>query len=179
MQDRRNLVWMDMEMTGLDPETDLILEIATVVTDGQLQLLAEGPVFAIHQPADVLENMDPWCVEHHGASGLTRRCAESTATVEQAELATLEFVRKWCPEKASPLCGNSIHQDRRFLSRFMPRLHAYLHYRMVDVSSFKEMIDRWYPGEALRSQKKQTHLALDDIRESIAELADYRRRFMR
>ncbi|MBI5242509.1 MAG: oligoribonuclease [Elusimicrobia bacterium] len=179
MKDESNLVWMDLEMTGLDPETDLILEIATVITDSQLNILAEGPVIAIHQPPEALENMHPWCVEHHGASGLTRRVEQSLTTVEQAERATLDFLKQWCSEKASPLCGNSIHQDRRFLAKHMPKLNAYLHYRIVDVSSFKEMIERWYPEEAARPQKQQSHLALDDIRESIAELADYRRRYMR
>ena len=179
MQDARNLVWIDLEMTGLDPETDRILEVATIVTDSQLNILAEGPVIAVHQLPEVLERMGPWCTEHHGSSGLTRRVRESTIAVEEAERLTLDFVRRWCPENSAPLCGNSIHQDRRFLAKYMPRLNAYLHYRIVDVSSFKEMIGRWYPEEAGRPQKKQTHLALDDIRDSIAELADYRRRFLR
>jgi len=177
MRDRNNLVWMDMEMSGLDPETDCILEVATVVTDSHLKILAEGPVIAVYQPPDVLSSMDTWCVDHHGASGLTQRVIDSRVGVDEAERLTLEFVREWCPEKSAPLCGNSIHQDRRFLAKFMPRLNAYLHYRIVDVSSFKEMIGRWYPDESGRPQKKQSHLALEDIRDSIAELAYYRRRF--
>jgi len=179
MTDPKNLVWMDLEMTGLDPERDVILEIATIVTDAQLGLLAEGPVFAIHQSDEVLERMDPWCVEHHGASGLTRRVRESRVTVQEAEERTLEFLRGWCLEKSSPLCGNSIHQDRRFLVRYMPRLNDYLHYRIVDVSSVKEIVERWYPKDFQPNMKKKSHLALDDIRESIEELREYRRKFFR
>jgi oligoribonuclease len=179
VKDPKNLVWMDLEMTGLDPDKDVILEIATIVTDGNLSLLGEGPVMAIHQSDDVLEHMDPWCVEHHGASGLTRRCRESKISAAQAEERTLAFVREWCLERTSPLCGNSIHQDRRFLVRYMPRLNDYLHYRIVDVSSVKEIVERWYPGEFSPPAKKKSHLALDDIRESIEELRDYRRKFFR
>ncbi len=175
----RNLVWIDLEMTGLDPDRDSILEIATIITDSELATLAEGPVLALAQPPGVLERMDPWCVEHHGASGLTRRVRESSVTMQEAEERTLEFIRKFCPERAAPLCGNSIHQDRRFLSRQMPRLNAYLHYRIIDVSSVKELVERWYPGEYVRFGKKKHHLALDDIRESIAELAEYRKVYFR
>ncbi|MFA6029072.1 MAG: oligoribonuclease [Elusimicrobiota bacterium] len=177
MQDQRNLVWMDLEMTGLEPDRDRILEIATIITDGQLNTLAEGPVLAIHQPPEVLERMDPWCVEHHGSSGLTQRCLESKVTVEEAERMTLDFVREYCPNRAVPLCGNSIHQDRRFLVRYMPKLNEYLHYRIVDVSSFKEVLERWYRDDFARPSKRKSHLALDDIRESILELSEYRKRF--
>ncbi|MBI3626356.1 MAG: oligoribonuclease, partial [Candidatus Rokubacteria bacterium] len=142
MRDPKNLVWMDLEMTGLDPEKDTILEIATLVTDSDLVVLQEGPCLAIHQPDAVLESMDPWCVEHHGASGLTRRVRESQVTMAEAQDQTLEFIRRHCPERVAPLCGSSIHQDRRFLVRYMPRIHSYLHYRMVDVSSVKELVAR-------------------------------------
>jgi oligoribonuclease len=179
VKDPKNLVWMDLEMTGLDPEKDVILEIATIVTDGQLNVLGEGPVMAIHQSDEVLEKMDPWCVEHHGSSGLTRRVRESTITESQAEERTLEFLRQHCLEKTSPLCGNSIHQDRRFLVRYMSRLNDYLHYRIVDVSSVKEIVERWYPHEFSPNMKKKSHLALDDIRESIEELRDYRKKYFR
>lgn len=174
-----NLFWMDLEMTGLDPERDTILEIATIVTDGELAILAEGPVFAIHHSKKELDDMDPWCVEHHGSSGLTKRCIESMTTLAEAEMATLTFARKYCPEKAVPLCGNSIHQDRRFLVRYMPLLNEFLHYRQVDVSSVKEIVQRWYPSEFRTFSKKKSHLALDDVRESIQELAEYRRTFFR
>lgn len=174
-----NLVWMDLEMTGLEPERDTILEIATIVTDGDLAVLAEGPVFAIHHAKSELDAMDPWCVEHHGSSGLTKRCLESDTTVAEAEKATLGFVRTWVPEGVAPLCGNSIHQDRRFLMKYMPLLNDYLHYRIVDVSSVKELVQRWYPAEFRFFTKKKSHLALDDVRESIQELAEYRRLFFR
>ncbi|MFA6093501.1 MAG: oligoribonuclease [Elusimicrobiota bacterium] len=179
MQDSRNLVWMDMEMTGLDPEKDVVLEIATIITDARLNVLAEGPVLAVSQPPEVLQSMDPWCVEHHGASGLTQRVMESRVSVEEAERMTLDFIQEYCMPKAAPLCGNSIHQDRRFLVRYMPKLNNYLHYRIVDVSSFKEILERWYPDDFARPFKQKSHLALDDIRESIAELSDYRTRFFK
>lgn len=179
VKDPKNLVWMDLEMTGLDPDRDTILEVATVVTDAQLNPLAEGPVLAIRHTREQLAAMDPWCVEHHAASGLSRRALESGVTAGEAEERTLQFVREWCLEKTAPLCGNSIHQDRRFLVRYMPRLNDFLHYRIVDVSSVKELVERWYPREFRPPQKKKSHLALDDIRESIAELADYRRQFFR
>jgi len=173
-----NMVWMDLEMTGLDPEKDTILEIATIITDGQLQVLAEGPVFAIRHAKSALDAMDPWCVKQHGSSGLTQRCLESDVDLAEAELRTLEQVREHCREGESPLCGNSIHHDRRFLIRGMPSLHAYLSYRLVDVSTIKELVQRWYP-QWQPPQKRQSHLALDDIRESIAELQAYRERFFK
>jgi len=168
-----NLVWMDLEMTGLDPETDTILEIATIITDGELNLLAEGPNLAIHHADEVLDGMNEWCKQHHGASGLTARVQSSSVSLAEAEAQTLAFIRSHVPDRTSPLCGNSIHQDRRFLSRYMPTLEAALHYRNIDVSTIKELARRWYP--ALPPVAKQsTHLAMDDIRESIAELKTYR-----
>lgn len=163
-------------MTGLDPDRDTILEIATIITDSDLNILFEAPVMAIHQPEEVLARMDPWCVEHHGASGLTQRVRSSKVKMSEAEEATFLVIQKHCPEKVAPLCGNSIHQDRRFLVRYMPRIHNYLHYRMVDVSSVKELVARWYPEDVRPNVKSHTHLALDDVRESISELAYYRQR---
>ncbi|MBI4422875.1 MAG: oligoribonuclease [Elusimicrobia bacterium] len=176
MRDPRNLVWMDLEMTGLNPDRDTILEIATIITDADLFILAEAPTLAVHQPEEVLVRMDPWCVEHHGASGLTQRVRDSKVTMAEAEEQTLAVIQRFCPEKVAPLCGNSIHQDRRFLVRYMPRIDGYLHYRMIDVSSVKELVHRWYPEDARPNTKEHTHLALDDVRESIAELSYYRQR---
>jgi oligoribonuclease len=173
MQNPEHLVWMDLEMTGLDPETDTILELAILITDGQLNIVAEGPSIAIHQDEAVLAAMGEWCRTHHGASGLTARVRASTLTMAEAEAMALDFVRQYVPERRSPLCGNSIHQDRRFLVRYMPGFEAYMHYRNIDVSTVKELARRWYPK--LKPPAKQSaHLALDDIRESIAELAYYR-----
>jgi len=172
------LVWMDLEMTGLDPDRDTILEIATIITDGNLQVREEGPVFAIHHPPSVLEAMDEWNREHHAASGLTARVTASSVTMEEAEARTLELVRRHCSERSAPLCGNSIWQDRRFLVRYMPTLEAYLHYRIVDVSSIKELAARWYP-DLEPPTKRNAHMALDDIRESIAELRYYRENIFR
>ena len=174
MQDERNLAWLDLEMTGLMPETDTILEIATIVTDSQLNVLAEGPVMAIHQPAAMLDGMDPWCVEQHGKSGLTQRCRRSTITLAQAQARTVEFISRWCPERKAPLCGNTIGQDRRFLVKYMPVLHDYFHYRSIDVSTVKELVARWYPSSKYVYAKSKQHEALADIRESIAELTHYR-----
>ena len=173
------LVWVDLEMSGLDPDQHTILEIATLITDAQLAILAEGPVFAIAQPPAVLEAMDNWNREHHGASGLSARVLASTVSMAEAEAATLAFVRQHCPERQSPLCGNSIFQDRRFLVRYMPAFDRYLHYRSVDVSTVKELVRRWYPQGPAAPEKKHAHLALDDIRESIAELRFYREHFFR
>jgi len=174
MEMNTNLVWMDLEMTGLDPDKDTILEIATLITDKDLNILAEGPCLAIHHPQDVLDDMDTWCAEHHGASGLTARVLDSTISLAEAGQLTLDFVRRHVPERTSPLCGNSIHQDRRFLVRYMPHLEAYLHYRNIDVSTIKELVRRWYPKISL-PEKQGAHLALEDIRESIDELRFYRR----
>lgn len=172
------LVWMDLEMTGLDPEHDTILEIATLITDGELKIIAEGPNIIVHQPDSVLETMSDWCKEHHGASGLTARVRASTISLAEAEAQTLAFIRQHVPERTAPLCGNSIHQDRRFIVRYMPAIDAWLHYRMVDVSTVKELARRWYP-DFQPPAKKESHLAMADIRESIEELAAYRKSIFR
>jgi oligoribonuclease len=169
----RNLVWIDMEMTGLDPQTDQILEIASLVTDGELNILAEGPNLAIHQPEEALAAMDDWNKTHHGQSGLLDRVRASQETVATAERRTLDFLAPWCPPRSSPLCGNSVCQDRRFISRLMPELDRFLHYRLIDVSTVKELTLRWYPSLP-PIKKKETHLALADIRESVEELRYYR-----
>lgn len=172
---KTNLVWIDCEMTGLDPETCVLLEIATIITDSQLNIVAEGPVFAIAQPERVLQGMDAWCRRTHGASGLTRRVREEGVPLEEAERQTLRFVRRHCYVRTAPLCGNSIGQDKRFLVRYMPRLHAFFHYRSVDVSSIKELVGRWYPeGRFSPPPKQEVHLALSDIKESIDELKYYK-----
>jgi oligoribonuclease len=173
----QHLVWMDMEMSGLDPQRDTILEIATLITTNTLDLVAAGPVLVIAQPRAVLDAMDQWNREHHAASGLTARALTSTTTMAAAEKQTLKFVKTHCPERTSPLCGNSIWQDRRFLARYMPKLEAYLHYRNIDVSTVKELVRRWYPKGPKPPEKKHAHLALDDIRESIEELRFYRQRY--
>lgn len=167
------LVWIDLEMSGLDPDACRILEIATLVTDGELELVAEGPEIIVHQPDEVLDAMDEWCTNHHGESGLTAGVKASTTSLAEAEARTLAFLEPLCKAGASPLCGNSIWQDRRFISRYMPELDAFLHYRMIDVSTVKELSRRWYP-DAKAPPKGQSHRALDDIRESIAELKFYR-----
>lgn len=172
------LVWMDLEMSGLDPDRCAILEIATIVTDAELEVIAEGPDLVIHHDDGVLDAMDEWCTSHHGASGLTAAVRASTISLAEAETRTLEFVAAHCGAKASPLCGNTIWQDRRFLVRHMPTLDAHLHYRLVDVSTIKELVRRWYPQ--LRAPgKSDAHRALDDIRESIAELRFYREHVFR
>ena len=164
-------------MTGLDPDRDTILEIATLITTNELQVIAEGPVCAIHHPQPVLDAMDNWNREHHGASGLSARVAASTITLADAAGQTLAFVQQYCPSRTSPLCGNSIWQDRRFLARYMPQLEQYLHYRNIDVSSVKELVRRWYPNGPQPPEKQHAHTALADIRESIAELQFYRERY--
>ncbi|MBN4061380.1 MAG: oligoribonuclease [Proteobacteria bacterium] len=169
------LVWMDLEMTGLDPNVDTILEIATIITDGQLNTVAEGPNIVIHQPDSVLAAMGDWCKEHHGGSGLSAKVRASTISMLDAELQSLDFIKSHVPKGVSPLCGNSIHQDRRFLVPYMPTLEAYLHYRNIDVSTVKELTRRWYPN--IEAPKKVgEHLALADVRESIAELKFYRKK---
>lgn len=177
--DSQNLIWIDLEMTGLNPATDVIIEMATIVTDAQLNVLAEGPVLAIHQPDEVLAQMDEWNTRQHGGSGLTQRVRESKITLAEAEAATLAFLAQWVPAKASPICGNSIGQDRRFLHKYMPELEAYFHYRNLDVSTLKELVARWAPELQASFKKGDTHLALADIRESIAELRYYREHFIR
>lgn len=178
-QDPRNLVWIDLEMTGLDPDSDHIIEIATIVTDQALQVVEEGPALAISQPEDALDGMDEWNQHHHGVSGLIDRVRASEIDIRGAEWRTLEFVRRHVPEGVSPLCGNSICQDRRFLYRYMPELERFLHYRNLDVSTLKELARRWAPDIAAGVKKGGSHRALDDIRESIEELRYYRQRFLR
>jgi len=174
-QDKNNLIWIDLEMTGLDPFQDNIIEIATVVTDKDLKILAEGPVIAIHQEDHVLNMMDEWNQQHHGDSGLIERVQKSEFSIEQAELATIEFLEDFVPKGASPMCGNSICQDRRFMAREMSELEEYFHYRNLDVSTLKELAARWKPEVLSQFTKKGAHLALDDILESIEELQFYRK----
>jgi oligoribonuclease len=174
MQAPNNLVWLDLEMTGLDPETELIIEVAVLVTDSELNVLAEGPCVAIHQSDEVIASMDEWCTRTHTASGLVERVRTSKLDIAQVDAAVAEFISKWVPEGSSPLCGNSISHDRRFVRRYMPALEQQLHYRNIDVSTIKELIARWYPGCTGAPKKKGLHLALDDIRESISELRWYR-----
>lgn len=171
----QNLIWVDLEMTGLDPETHKIIEIATIVTDSELNILAEGPVLAIHQPDSELDKMDEWCTTTHTGSGLVKRVKESTVTEQDAIAQTIEFLEKWVPKGKSPICGNSIGQDRRFLYKHMPELEEYFHYRYIDVSTLKELTRRWKPEVLDGFTKSGIHLALDDIRESIAELQYYRK----
>lgn len=172
------LIWIDLEMTGLYPDTDVIIEIATVVTDAELNILAEGPVLAIHQSQDVMGAMDEWNTRQHGQSGLTARVLASEVSTAAAEQATLEFLREWVPAGKSPICGNSICQDRRFLARLMPKLEAYFHYRNLDVSTLKELARRWKPEVLDGVKKTGAHLALDDIKDSIEELRHYRQTFI-
>jgi oligoribonuclease len=169
-----NLIWIDLEMTGLDTETDAIIEIATLVTDKDLNVLAEGPVMAIRQPEAMLAGMDEWNTRQHGQSGLTERVRNSTTTLAEAEQATLAFLKQFLDERQSPMCGNSICQDRRFLARQMTSLEAFFHYRNLDVSSVKEIIRRWRPELIKGFNKQSSHLAMSDIKDSIAELTYYR-----
>lgn len=166
-------------MSGLNPDKDVILEIATIVTNASLDILAEGPVFAIHQSNNILDNMDSWCKEHHAKSGLTKRVKESKITEKEAEIKTLEFLKQFVPDNTSPMCGNSICQDRRFLWRFMPDLEAYFHYRNLDVSTIKILTQLWKPEIASGLTKKSDHIALEDIRDSINELRYYREHFFK
>ena len=176
--DENNLIWIDLEMTGLDTQNDLIIEIATIVTDAQLEVLAEGPMIAIHQPRAVMDGMDEWNTKQHGKSGLTQRVLQSSHSVGDAERETLAFLRQWVPKGASPMCGNSICQDRRFMARLMPELEDYFHYRNLDVSTLKELARRWAPAVYSGFGKESSHLALDDIKDSIAELRHYREHFL-
>jgi len=170
------LVWVDLEMTGLDPETCAIVEIATIVTNGNLEVIAEGPNLVIHQPDEVLATMTPFVRELHTRSGLLERITSSTVSLAEAEAETLAFLEPHCTKGATPLCGNSVWKDRAFLERYMPRVVALLHYRMIDVSTIKEVVKRWYPAEFHAPKKRESHRALDDIRESIDELRWYRAR---
>jgi oligoribonuclease len=178
LKHKDNLIWIDLEMTGLNPEADLIIEIATVVTDKHLVVLAEGPVLAIHQSDEILESMDEWNTRQHGSSGLTERVQQSTTTEREAEHLTLNFLRQFAEQGVSPMCGNSICQDRRFLIRYMPELASYFHYRNLDVSSLKILAQLWMPELASGFQKEPTHLALADIHDSIRELRFYRDKFL-
>ena len=174
-----NLVWVDMEMTGLEPDTDLIIEVAVVVTDLHLNILAEGPVFAIHQSDEALDKMDSWNKGTHGRSGLIERVKASTVTEAQAEAELIAFLKQWVPAGKSPMCGNTICQDRRFMVRGMPKLEAFFHYRNLDVSTLKELCKRWKPGIVGGFKKHQKHTALADIIESIEELRYYREHFIK
>ena len=174
MQDPSHLVWLDLEMTGLHPDRDVIIEVATLVTDRDLNILAEGPELAIHQSQETLAAMDEWCTRTHTASGLVKRIQSSSTTIQEADSQTVQFLREWIKPGASPLCGNSISHDRRFVRRYMPQLEELLHYRNIDVSSIKELVGRWYPPSLRPPPKKGHHLALADIRESVEELRWYR-----
>jgi oligoribonuclease len=175
---KKNLIWIDLEMTGLDTNNDAIIEIATIVTDANLNIIAEGPILAIKQSDAALEAMDDWNTKQHGGSGLTERVRNSTLTEADAEQLTIEFLEKHVPKGVSPMCGNSICQDRRFMARCMPELEAYFHYRNLDVSSLKELARRWAPKVEKSFKKKSSHLAMDDIKDSIRELEHYREFFI-
>ncbi len=174
-----NLIWIDLEMTGLNVNQDHILEIATIITDSHLNILAEGPVLALHQSEDLLDKLDSWNLKHHGQSGLLDRVRASQLDEAQAEAATLEFLTQWAPRGKSPMCGNSICQDRRFLANYMPALENYFHYRNLDVSTVKILAQRWAPGVAAALTKSAEHKALQDIRDSIDELKYYRQHFIK
>ena len=177
MPEANYLVWIDLEMTGLDPEKERIIEIATIVTDSELNTIEEGPVIAVHQSDKLLSEMDEWCTRTHGESGLTQRVKDSKYGEIDAEQKTLEFLQRYLEPGQSPLCGNSIGQDRRFLVKYMPELEAFFHYRNLDVSTIKELARRWRPDVLDGVKKKGSHLALDDIRDSIEELRHYRAHF--
>ncbi|MBV1907835.1 MAG: oligoribonuclease [Kangiellaceae bacterium] len=179
MKNASNLIWIDLEMTGLEPEEERIIEIATIVTDKDLNFLAEGPVVAISQSNELLDSMDDWCTTHHGNSGLTQRVKDSSVNEATAEKQTIEFLSQWLEPGQSPMCGNSVGQDRRFLVRYMPELSDFFHYRNIDVSSLKELAIRWKPEMLKGFKKRNKHLALDDIRESIEELVYYREHFIK
>lgn len=178
-QQQENLVWLDLEMTGLDPDIERIIEVATVVTDKHLNILATGPVLTVHQSDEILIAMDDWNQEHHGKSGLIARVKSSTVSELEAMQQTLEFLQQWVGIGESPMCGNSIGQDRRFLYRYMPELEKYFHYRNIDVSTIKELAKRWMPAILENVQKKEAHRALDDVLESIQELKYYRQHFIK
>jgi oligoribonuclease len=179
MDKKQTLIWIDLEMTGLVPETDLIIEIATLITDAQLNIIAEGPVFAVHQLDSTLAAMDDWNQRTHGNSGLIDRIKASTIDAAEAERLTLEFLEHYSERGASPMCGNSICQDRRFLARYMPQLEGFFHYRNLDVSTVKELAKRWAPDVAKGLNKQSSHQAMDDIKDSVNELIYYRKHFFR
>ena len=176
--DNNNLIWLDLEMTGLDTFSDLIIEIATIVTDKDLNVLAKGPMIAIHQTNTIMAGMDAWNTKQHGGSGLTERVRTSIFTEAQAESETIEFLKQYVDKGKSPMCGNSICQDRRFMARCMPELEDFFHYRNLDVSTLKELANRWKPGVASGFKKKGSHLAMDDVIDSIEELKFYRAQIM-
>ncbi len=179
MVSKENLIWIDLEMTGLDTDNDRIIEIATIVTDANLQILAEGPMIAIHQPDEVMAGMDEWNTRQHGNSGLVERVKNSTYSEAQAEAETISFLEKWVEAGVSPMCGNSICQDRRFMARSMQQLEVFFHYRNLDVSTLKELANRWNPEMAKAFVKESQHLALADIKDSIDELLHYREHFLK
>ena len=179
MKNNDNLIWIDLEMTGLNPETDVILEIATIVTDSNLNILAEGPNLAIYQEDLILNNMDAWNTRQHNQSGLITRVRSSQETVATAEALTLQFLQEWLDAGFSPMCGNTVHQDRRFLVKYMPTLSNFFHYRNLDVSTLKELAKRWQPELLQQFKKESQHLALEDIKDSIAELVYYREHFIK
>lgn len=179
MQSKDPLVWIDLEMTGLDPEKENIIEIATIVTDSELELIAEGPNLVVHQPLRLLKAMDEWNKTHHAKSGLTELVKASKVTPKQAEKETLNFLKQFCQPKKSPLCGNSVHHDRRFLLKYMPKIHDFLHYRHVDVSSIRLLVERWYAKDRNAPKKKDAHRSLPDLRESIEELRYLRQTYFR
>ncbi|MEH6685992.1 MAG: oligoribonuclease [Halopseudomonas sabulinigri] len=179
MQSPDNLIWIDLEMTGLDTDNDVIIEIATIVTDSNLNVLAEGPSIAVKQPDAMLDGMDEWNTRQHGGSGLAQRVRDSHVSEAEAEQQTIAFLQQWVPKGRSPMCGNSICQDRRFLHRGMPELEKFFHYRNLDVSTLKELAARWAPEVKNGVKKQSSHLAMDDIRDSIAELQHYREHFIK
>ncbi len=176
-QDKGNLVWVDMEMTGLNPDKEVIIEIATIITNSELEILTEGPDLVIHQPNTYLDAMDDWNKNQHEKTGLTKAVKESNVSLSQAEQQTLEVIHKYCPPKKCLLCGNAVHHDRRFMIKYMPKIHEYLHYRHIDVSTIKSLVSSWYPKDKDLPKKNNTHRALADIRDSIEELKYYRQKY--